>query len=83
MTARLFTSWVRRGAAAEITATDPIIGAYAGPATFHPVITLARDGVSQAPLAGPDLPLVGPGAVIGLDPSVIVRTDPAPGATGV
>jgi hypothetical protein len=34
-------------------------------------------------LPGPNLPLIGPGTVIGIDPRAIVRTDPATGATGV
>jgi len=83
MSIRLFTSWVRRGAAAHIEETDPISGHYPGPATFRPVITLARDEALQAPIHGPELPLLGPGAVIGLDAKIVVRTDPVPGATSV
>ena len=83
MTTRLFTSWVRRGAAAGITEPDPISRPYAGPATFQPAVTLARDGAPQPAISGPDLPLLGPGAVVGIDARVVVRTDPAVGATSV
>ena len=83
MTTRLFSSWVRRGAAAGIIAPDPTSGAFAGPATFKPSITLARNGTPIAPIEGPELPIVGPGAVVGLEAGVVVRTDPAPGATSV
>jgi hypothetical protein len=84
MTTRLFTSWVRRGAAAAITEPDPESGAYAGLATFQPGITLAQNGTPQpGALPGPNLPLIGPGTVIGIDPRSVVRTDPATGATGV
>jgi hypothetical protein len=83
MTTRFFTSWVRRGAAAGIIEPDPTSGPYAGPAKFQPVITLARDGAPQAPLSGPELPLLGPGAVVGLDPRAVLRTDPATGAQAV
>ena len=47
MTTRLFTSWVRRGAASGITEADPISGPFAGPATFQPAVTLARDGAAR------------------------------------
>ena len=83
MSTRLFTSWVRRGAAAGIVEPDPATGAYPGPATFQPSLILARDGVALPPIAGPALTLMGPGAVAGLNPRAILRTDPAANATGV
>src|SRR5580704_9154412 len=84
MTTRLFTSWVRRGLAAGIAEPDPGSGPYPGPADFQPAITLARDGTAQASsLPGPNLPVLGPGAIVGIDLGAVVRTDPAPGATGV
>ncbi len=83
MTTRLFCSWVRRGVASGITEPDPLTGPYPGPATFQPSVTLARDGVAQAPTAGPNLPLIGPGAIKGVHRAAVVRTDPANGATGV
>ena len=73
MTTRLFTSWVRRGAAAGIIEPDPTSGAYTRPATFQPTITFARDGTPQPPLSGPELPILTPGAVVGLDPRLVVR----------
>jgi hypothetical protein len=83
MTTRFFTSWVRRGAAAGITEVDPTAGSYSGPATFQPTVTLSKNGVAQPTLAGPEITLLGPDAVIGIDARLVVRTDPAPGATGV
>ena len=83
MSERLFTSWVRRGAAAGITEPDPASGGWPGPATFQPSLVLTRDGAPQPAVPGPPLPLLGPGAVTGLNPKAVVRTDPAAGATGV
>jgi hypothetical protein len=83
MTTRLFCSWVRRGAAAGITEPDPVIGPFTGPATFEPSVTLALNGVAGTPVHGPNLPVLGPSAIVGIHPNAIVRVDPAPGATGV
>ena len=83
MSNRLFTSWVRRGAAGAIAETDPASGPWATPATFQPSVILTMNGAPQPALPGPALPLLGPGAVTGLSSNAIVRTDPAPGATGV
>ena len=83
MTTRLFCSWVRRGAASGITQPDPLAGPYSGPATFEPSVTLARDGLAQPPAPGPNLQLIGPGAVLGMHRNAVVRTDPAKNATGV
>jgi hypothetical protein len=80
---RLFCSWVRRGAAAGITEPDPIVGPFTGPATFEPSVTLALNGAAGSPIPGPNLPLLGPGAIVGFHPNAIVRVDPAPGATCV
>jgi len=79
----LFTSWVRRGAAGAILQPDPAAGAYAGPATFQPSITLSRDGAPQPAMTGPQLTLLGPGAVIGINSKSVVRTDPARSARNV
>jgi hypothetical protein len=83
MTTRFFASWVRRGAASGILEVDPITGPYAGLATFKPDVTLAKDGAPQPAVPGPELTLLGPGSVVGIDPRQIVRTDPAAGATAV
>jgi hypothetical protein len=83
VTTRYFTSWVRRGAAAGILEVDPLAGPYAGPATFKPRVVLARDGAGQPPLAGPEIALLGPGAVERIDARQVARIDPAVGATAV
>lgn len=83
MSNRLFTSWVRRGAAAATTEPDPASGAWPGPARFQPSLILTKDGVAQPAIPGPALSLLGPGAVSGLNPKLVVRTDPQDGASGV
>ncbi len=83
MTTRLFCSWVRRGASAGITEPDPGSGPLGGPATFQPSVTLSLNGNNQNPIPGPNLPVVGPGALIGVHGKAIVRPDPAHNATGV
>jgi hypothetical protein len=82
---RMFTSWVRRGAAAAITEPDPASGQWSGPATFKPSFDLNKDGVFHSTIEGPtgQLTLLGPGAVTGLDRKAILRIDPPDGATAV
>ena len=58
MSNRVFTSWVRRGAAASITEPDPASGPWHGPATFNPSVVLENDGVAQPAISGPALPLL-------------------------
>ncbi len=83
MSTRTFTSWVRRGAAGAITEADPGAGAFPGPATFQPDLTLALNGAPQPAFTGPQLTLLGPGAAAGISRSAIVRTDPTNAARGV
>ncbi|MEO8368639.1 MAG: hypothetical protein ABI806_05535 [Candidatus Solibacter sp.] len=84
MTNRVFTSWVRRGAAAAIIEPDPASGGWRGPATFQPSVKVKKDGGPPIEITGPpSLPLLGAGAVSGLIPKAVLRTDPRDGATGV
>jgi hypothetical protein len=83
MTTNLFCSWVRRGAASGITEIDPLTGPYPGPPTFDPSLTFSKDGVAQSPATGPNLQLIGAGAILGLHHKAIVRNDPTKHATGV
>lgn len=84
MTTRFFCSFVRHGAAAAIVESDALAGPFAGPATFAPALTLARDGVPlPTATVGPPLSVIGPEAVTGIAKSLVVRTDPAPGSTNV
>ena len=83
MSTRFFTSWVRRGAAAAIIGPDPGSGPFPGPAVFQPSVTLSLDGTPQQAIAGPDITVLGPEAVVGLSSSAVVRTDPSNGARGV
>ena len=83
MSTNLFCSWVRRGAASGITEADPLAGPYPVPATFDPSVTFSKDGVTQPAATGPNLQLIGPGAILGLHHKAIARTDPASHATGV
>lgn len=77
------SSWVRYGAAAGILEADPVVGPYAAPATFQPAVVPTRNGTVQPSMNGPELPLLGPGSVVGLDPQLVLRTDPVDGAVGV
>jgi hypothetical protein len=50
---------------------------------FQPSVTLSLDGTPQPAIAGPDITVLGPEAVVGLSSSAVVRTDPSNGARGV
>jgi hypothetical protein len=88
---RVFTSWVRRGAAAAIAELDPASGGWPVRASFARSVVLIKDGKPQPPISMPrpkglddqSLTLLDPGAVVGLLPKAILRTDPRDGATGV
>lgn len=69
-----FLSWLRRGAASELTTPD----LSAGPA--HAVLPVAVELNSGAHVASVSLALHGPGDVVAFDPRAVVRTWPAPGA---
>jgi hypothetical protein len=76
MSTRWFFSWAQVGAA---TATQG--GSSLGTSvTFTRVVAGAPSPV-VAP--GPTLQLLGPGDVVGFDPSLVTRCEPQPGATGV
>ncbi len=80
----IFTSWVRRGVAGAITEPDPVSGPWLGPATFKPSLTIMKNGGDSTTITAPtDLSVLGPGAVIGLNRKMILRTDPTDGARGV
>ncbi|HEX6312895.1 MAG TPA: hypothetical protein VF152_14875, partial [Acidimicrobiia bacterium] len=66
-----FLPWVRRGLAAGIGTPDPLTAAMPAHARF-PV----RLSLSTGDTAAVDLRLSGPGDVIGVDPRVVVRTEP-------
>jgi hypothetical protein len=80
---RVFTSWVRRGAAVTIPETDPLSGPWKVPATFQPPISITKNGTSVTIPQLPELPLLGPGGVTGLSSKAVLRTDPTDGATAV
>ena len=72
-----FLPWARRGLADRITAPDD---GGALPARAKVTVGLT---VSAIPEATYDLSLYGPGDVVGVDPRVIIRTDPRPASTDV
>ena len=80
---RVFTSWVRRGAAATIEELDPSSGPWNVPATFQPSIGITNNGAKVTVPQLPGLPLLGPGGVTGLSRKAVLRTDPPDGATAV
>jgi hypothetical protein len=70
-----FLPWTRQGLAAEIQAPDPLTAPLpAGRAAFR--VALAFNG--NPAVDGPDVAPYGPGDVIGIDPRVMVRTEPQP-----
>ena len=85
-----FLPWVRQGLAAEITQEDQLgtdvdhtrnratfsldLNVHATPVTGN---TIEND-VAQV---NKEIPMFGPGEVIGIDPRAIVKTDPLPGIT--
>lgn len=74
-----FLPWVRRGLAVALDAPDTLGPLPArGRATVGVSLAGAAAGTEVAPL---QLRLYGPGDVIGIDPTLVVRTDPRPGAT--
>jgi hypothetical protein len=81
----MFVAWARRGVASAITEADPASGPWLKPATFSPSLLLKKDGAALPESFGPKdpLPLLGPGAVVGLTSKSVLRTDPRDGATNV
>ena len=72
-----FLPWARRGLADRITSPDN-----GGALSARAKVTVGLT-VSAIPEATYDLSLYGPGDVIGVDPRVIIRTDPRPASTDV
>ena len=79
-----FVPWARRGLARAHQNQDAINGAL----QTRPRVTVGlqlqakRDGVNATAVSGNvDLTLYGPADIIGIDPRLIVRTDPKPNAT--
>ena len=72
-----FLPWTRRGLADRVTGVDA-----GGPIPVRPKVSvgLTITGTSEVRY---DQSLYGPGDVIGVDPRLIVRTDPRPNATDV
>lgn len=73
-----FLPWTRRGLAAEVAGQDAPDLALPQRAAVSVGVTITGAGP-----AGVDLTLYGPGDVLGIDPRLIVRTDPRPGSTDV
>lgn len=73
-----FLPWTRRGLAAEVTDAD-------GPTAALPERAAVSVGLTVTGItpAGMNLRLYGPGDVLGLDPRLVVRTDPRPNSTDV
>jgi hypothetical protein len=80
MSARQYLSWVRRGAAAGIVTEDPLSSVIAQAPAMRPHLILEVDGRSVAPVEGPELPLLGPGQVLGFDRTLVTRVQPANGS---
>ena len=77
MTRRVFVSSLRTGLASATKAVGPD-----GRPTFQPSVTLVRrSGGADDPSSfdGPDLAVLGPGDVLGIDVGQVVRQEPPPG----
>jgi hypothetical protein len=71
----VFLPWLRRGLATAIARPDTGPGSTAVPVTtFGVAITATANDPTT--VANVNLPLVGPGDIAGLDPRVVVRTEP-------
>lgn len=68
-----FTSWLRRGAGTRIAEVDTL-GAGVTPVLERPTIPI--DVTLNTETIHKDFSLVGPGDIIGITPSMIVRTEP-------
>jgi hypothetical protein len=79
-----FVSFVRRGAAAELTAGDTLTGALPYRGSIQIQLTVesgATDGSTSTDTKSTTLQTYGPGDVIGIDPRHVIRTDPRHFAT--
>ncbi len=70
-----FLPWVRRGISTEITRVD---GADDAAVRAQVPITLELDATGQRRASTVTLDLYGPGEVAGIDPRMIIRTEPTP-----
>lgn len=76
----IFLPWLRRGLASQIAEPDPLQGspAIASRAGVKLNVGILADDVQKASVQQEVL-LLGPGDIVGIDKSAIVKTDPAPG----
>jgi hypothetical protein len=70
-----FLPWCRRGIVAEVGTTDT------GQALDQRAALRVGATITNAGTGGVDVTLLGPGDVTGLDPRLVVRTQPRPGTT--
>lgn len=75
----IFIPWLRRGLAKQIAEPDPLkeSAAVAARAGAKLKVNILGDDVQKATVSQ-DVVLVGPGDIVGIDRSAIVKTDPAP-----
>ena len=74
-----FVSFVRRGAAADLTAADTLTGALPYRGSIQVQLTVesgATDGSTSTDAKSNTVQTYGPGDVIGIDPRHVIRTDP-------
>jgi hypothetical protein len=76
-----FSAWAQTGLGRAQEGTDD--GGALGPSTFRPSAAISGPGVGAPAVTGPELELLAPGGVAGLDPGCIVRQDPPPGSGDV
>ena len=71
----VFIPWLRRGLAASIVRPDAAPSGTAVPVTTF-AVQINATANDPTTVANVNLPLVGPGDIAGLDPRVVVRTEP-------
>ena len=78
-----FLSFVRRGAAADLTNADPLQGALPdrGPLDAELNVHSTADGDARDDTATAKVALYGPGDVVGIDPRHVIGTEPRAGTT--
>lgn len=79
-----FASYAQPAIARALDVADDGLGGPLGAAAFHPAVSVVHpDGVARELDRSPGFTIPGPGAVAGIDPGSLVRTDPPAGAGDV
>lgn len=77
----VFLPWLRRGLAKQLTETDPLTGTAGNQLrpTVQVRVNIIADDIKQTPV-DQEITLLGPGDIIGVSSTAIVKTEPAAGS---